>query len=92
MLEEGKLQIARDLDEAARLVEELVRYGRDEGYRDDLALALALACWKMRMEYPDEGLEDPGSKVRKGPMSAADRQAADEFVGAIMGVSAKWYR
>ena len=89
MLEEGKVEIARGLEEAGRLVEELVRYGREEGYQDDLALALSLACWKMRMDYPEEGSGDGGDKVRKGPMSARDRRGEAEFVGMIMGVTGK---
>ena len=36
MLEGGRLEISRGLEEAKRLVEELVRYGREEGFRDDL--------------------------------------------------------
>ena len=43
------------------------------------------------MEH-DEDPMDGGGKVRKGPMSAKERQAADEFVGFIMGVAAKRYR
>ena len=89
MFEAGKLQIAHGLAEASRLVEELVRYGRDEGFRDDLALAVALACWKLRMDHPEEGSGDAGDRVRRGPMSARDRQAEAEFVGAIMGVTGK---
>ena len=71
MLEAGKLGIARGLEEAGRLVEELVRYGREEGFRDDLALALALACWKVRMDYPaDVGSEERGDEESRG-MTAA---------------------
>ena len=91
MFEEERLEIARELPEARRLVEELVRYGRDEGFKDDLVLALSLACWKVRMDH-DDPPEDGGVKVRKGPMTAQERQQADEFVGMIMGVAAKRFR
>ena len=93
MLEAGKLGIARGLEEAGRLVEELVRYGREEGFRDDLALALALACWKVRMDYPaDVGSGDRGDEEYRRLTAARNREAADEFVGAIMAVPAKWFR
>jgi hypothetical protein len=86
MLAEEKLEISRELPEARRLIEEVVRYGRDEGFQDDLVLALSLATWRMRAEHEDP-LKDGGTKVRKGPMTAAE-----EFVGAIMGVPAKRFR
>ena len=93
MLEAGKLGIARGLEEAGRLVEELVRYGREEGFRDDLALALALACWKVRMDYPaDVGSGDRDDGEYRSLKAARNREAADEFVGAIMAVPAKWFR
>ena len=91
MFEEDRLEISRDLPESRRLIEELVRYGRDEGFQDDLVLALSLATWRLRLDY-DEPPEDGGVKVRKGPMTARERQCADEFVGMIMGVAAKRYR
>jgi hypothetical protein len=60
-LEKGELKIAKDLREAAALMEELVdvrntareggrdRVGADRvGEHDDLVIALALACWKGR--------------------------------------------
>ena len=82
MFEEDRLEISRDLPESRRLVEELVRYGRDEGFQDDLVLALSLATWRLRLDY-DDPPEDGGVKVRKGPMTARERQQADEFVGMI---------
>ena len=93
MLEAGKLGIARGMEEAGRLVEELVRYGREEGFRDDLALALALACWKVRADYPaDVSGGDGGDDEYKSFRAARKREEADEFVGAIMGVSVKNFR
>ena len=91
MFEEDRLEISRGLSEAKRLVEELVQYGKDEGFQDDLVLALSLATWRLRLDY-DDPPEDGGVKVRKGPMMARERQQADEFVGMIMGVAAKRFR
>jgi hypothetical protein len=54
MFEERRLLIARGCGEARQLVEELVRYGQQDGYRDDLALALAMACWKLRQDHECE--------------------------------------
>ncbi len=61
LLEEGQLKIQRELEEAATLVRELteirVRYAagggmqmgaEGAGQHDDLAVAVALACWRAR--------------------------------------------
>ena len=53
MFEEDHLEISRGLPEAKRLVEELVQYGKDEGFQDDLVLALSLATWRLRLDYDD---------------------------------------
>ena len=85
MFEERRLLISRGLAESRQLVEELVRYGREDGYRDDLALALAMACWKLRQDHESE-------TKKRGPMTARQRQESEEILGAIMGISAKRFR
>ncbi len=88
MLEEKKLAIARGLPEAKVLVEELVQLGREGvgsrgggsaaacGDRDDLAMALALACWGAKKGGPPKG------------KSAKEKRAANEFVEMLFGVAA----
>ena len=85
MFEERRILIARGLAESRQLVEELVRYGREDGYRDDLALALAMACWKLRQDHESE-------TKKRGPMTARQRQESEEILGAIMAIPAKRFR
>lgn len=85
MFEERRLLIVRALRESRQLVEELVRFGGNDGYRDDLAMALSLACWKLRQDHECES-------KKRGPMTARQRQESEEILGAIMGVSAKRFR
>lgn len=85
MFEERRILIARGMTESRQLVEELVRYGRGDGYRDDLALALAMACWKLRQDHESE-------TKKRGPMTARQRQETEEILGAIMAIPAKRFR
>ena len=50
LLESGELKIARRLTEAGGLKTELIRMraNGNGGEHDDLAMALALACWRAR--------------------------------------------
>lgn len=91
IFEENKLEIAKGMRESKQLIEELVHFGKGDGHRDDLVLAVALAVWRMNVDHEDP-LKDGGTKVRKGPMTAQERQAAEEFVATIFGVAAKRFR
>ena len=45
------------------------------------------------MDYPaDVGSGDRGDEEYRSMTAARKREAADEFVGAIMAVPAKWFR
>jgi hypothetical protein len=73
MLERGELRIAKELREAGSLIKELldirmtakatgrVRMGADGcGEHDDLAIALALACWRAQKARGVGGGRLPG--------------------------------
>ena len=58
LIEAGRLEIARKLKEAERLVKELqaMRANGKGGEHDDLVFALALACWRAR--FGEAGFRD----------------------------------
>ena len=66
LIETGRLEIARKLKEAETLVKELqaMRFDGRGGEHDDLAFALALACWRARsvgdVGYRNQPLIDVG--------------------------------
>ncbi len=96
LLQQGRLQIAARMKDAAELANEMAemrvtktpsgneQFAAREGAHDDLVLAVALACWACEKEYPrpPQGRE---AFITRSGVSAWEREVRREVQGMGLG-------